>query len=38
MITIDPDRLMGDLRALAEFGKVGTGVDHTAFSKADART
>ena len=35
MITIDPGRLMGDLRALAEFGKVGTGVDRTAFSKPD---
>ena len=35
MITIDPARLMGDLRALAEFGKVGTGVDRTAFSKPD---
>ena len=35
MITIDPGRLMSDLRALAEFGKVGTGVDRTAFSDAD---
>ena len=35
MITIDPDRLMGDLRALAEFGRVGTGVDRTAFSEPD---
>lgn len=35
MIAIDPDRLMGDLRALAQFGKLGTGVDRTAFSEAD---
>ncbi len=35
MITIDPDRLMGDLRTLAQFGKLGTGVDRTAFSEAD---
>ena len=35
MITIDPGRLMSDLRTLAVFGKVGTGVDRTAFSKAD---
>jgi N-carbamoyl-L-amino-acid hydrolase len=35
MITIDPERLMSDLRALAVFGKLGTGVDRTAFSKAD---
>ena len=26
---------MGDLRALAEFSRVGTGVDRTAFSKPD---
>lgn len=24
MITIDPERLMGDLRTLAVFGRVGT--------------
>lgn len=35
MITIDPDRLMRDLRKLATFGKVETGVDRTAFSAPD---
>ncbi len=35
MIPINPERLMSDLRTLAVFGKLGTGVDRTAFSKAD---
>lgn len=35
MLAIDEDRLMTDLRALAGFGKLGTGVDRPAFSAAD---
>lgn len=35
MIEIDPQRLMADLRKLATFGAVGTGVDRPAFSEAD---
>jgi N-carbamoyl-L-amino-acid hydrolase len=35
MINIDPQRLVADLRQLATFGKVGTGVDRPAFSDAD---
>jgi len=35
MIEIDGDRLLDDLRALAAFGKAGTGVDRIAFSGAD---
>lgn len=35
MIKIDRSRLMADMRKLAEFGKVGTGVHRTAFSAAD---
>lgn len=34
-ITIDADRLMADLRRLAEFGKVGTGVHRRALSAVD---
>jgi len=34
-IEIDGDRLLADLRELATFGKVGTGVDRTAFSEPD---
>ena len=32
---IDPDRLLGDLRALREFGACGTGVVRPAFSEPD---
>lgn len=35
MIEIEPQSLLADLRALAEFGKVGTGVDRTAFTPQD---
>ena len=35
MIRIDRRRLLADLRKLAEFGKVGTGVNRPAFSAAD---
>ena len=35
MIRIDRRRLLADMRKLAEFGKVGTGVDRPAFSAAD---
>ena len=35
MVKIDGDRLMKDLRKLATFGKLGTGVDRTAFSPQD---
>ena len=35
LIEIDPRRLISDLRRLAEFGRVGTGVDRPAFSEAD---
>ena len=35
MIKIDLRRLIADLRKLAEFGKVGTGVNRPAFSAAD---
>lgn len=35
MIQINPQRLIGDLRKLATFGSVGTGVDRPAYSKAD---
>ena len=34
-IQINPERLVGDLRKLAEFGKVGTGVHRLAFSQED---
>jgi N-carbamoyl-L-amino-acid hydrolase len=32
---INPARLLADLRALAQFGKVGTGVDRISFSPPD---
>ena len=35
MLAINEDRVLGDLRALAEFGKAGTGVNRPAFSDAD---
>jgi len=35
MIEIDGDRLLRDLRALATFGKAGTGVDRVALSVPD---
>src|SRR3954466_14983668 len=35
MIDINSQRLLADLRQLATFGKVGTGVDRPAFSDAD---
>ena len=35
MIRIDGRRLLADMRKLAEFGKVGTGVNRPAFSAAD---
>lgn len=35
MIAVDPRRLLADLRQLATFGKVGTGVDRPAFSPPD---
>jgi beta-ureidopropionase / N-carbamoyl-L-amino-acid hydrolase len=35
MLAVNEDRLLADLRVLAEFGKVGTGVNRPAFSEAD---
>jgi N-carbamoyl-L-amino-acid hydrolase len=35
VIEINPQRLLVDLRQLATFGKLGTGVDRPAFSQAD---
>jgi N-carbamoyl-L-amino-acid hydrolase len=35
MLGINEDRMLADLRALAEFGQVGTGVNRPAFSDAD---
>jgi N-carbamoyl-L-amino-acid hydrolase len=35
VIEIDAARLLADLRELATFGKVGSGVDRPAFSDAD---
>src|SRR5688572_21668251 len=35
MTEINPQRLLADLRQLATFGKVGTGVDRPAFSDPD---
>jgi beta-ureidopropionase / N-carbamoyl-L-amino-acid hydrolase len=35
MVQIDPRRLLADLRRLAGFGKVGSGVDRPAFTPAD---
>lgn len=34
-VHINPDRLLADLRTLSGFGKVGTGVDRTAFTAQD---
>lgn len=34
-VTINPDRLLSDLDTLRDFGRTGTGVVRTAFSKAD---
>jgi N-carbamoyl-L-amino-acid hydrolase len=33
---INPDRLLADLRTLAQFGKFGSGVDRVSFSQADS--
>jgi N-carbamoyl-L-amino-acid hydrolase len=35
MLAVNEDRLLVDLRAMAEFGKVGSGVNRPAFSDAD---
>ncbi len=35
MLPVDEDRVIADLRALADFGKVGTGVNRPAFSDTD---
>jgi beta-ureidopropionase / N-carbamoyl-L-amino-acid hydrolase len=35
MLAVDEDRVIADLRALAEFGKSGTGVNRPAFGDAD---
>ena len=35
MLAIDEDRVIADLRTLAEFGKAGTGVNRPALSEAD---
>jgi len=35
MLAIDDDRILADLRTLAGFGKLGTGVDRTSFTEAD---
>jgi len=35
VIAVDPGRLLADLRQLATFGKLGTGVDRPAFSPHD---
>ena len=35
MLAVDEDRVIADLRALAEFGKAGTGVNRPALSEAD---
>ena len=35
MLAVDEDRVLADLRTLAEFGKQGTGVSRPAFSDAD---
>lgn len=36
-IRIDPDRLLDDLRSLAEFGKLTTGVGRVSYSDPDTR-
>jgi beta-ureidopropionase / N-carbamoyl-L-amino-acid hydrolase len=35
MLAVDEDRVIADLRVLAEFGKAGTGVNRPALSEAD---
>ena len=35
MLALNEERLLADLRALAEFGKVGSGVNRPAFGEAD---
>jgi beta-ureidopropionase / N-carbamoyl-L-amino-acid hydrolase len=35
MLAVDEDRVIADLRALAEFGKAGNGVNRPALSEAD---
>jgi beta-ureidopropionase / N-carbamoyl-L-amino-acid hydrolase len=35
MLAVDEDRVIADLRTLAEFGKAGTGVNRPALSEAD---
>lgn len=35
MVQINGDRLLSDLRLLAQFGQIGAGVDRTAFSPQD---
>ena len=35
MLPIDPQRMLGDLRALAEFGKLGTGVNRRSLTPED---
>jgi beta-ureidopropionase / N-carbamoyl-L-amino-acid hydrolase len=35
MLAVDEDRVLADLQALAEFGRIGTGVNRPAFSEAD---
>ncbi len=35
MLAVDENRVIADLRTLAEFGKAGTGVNRPAFSDAD---
>src|ERR1700730_539974 len=37
MLAVDEDRVLADLRTLAEFGKQGTGVSRPAFSDADLK-
>ena len=37
MLAVDEDRVLADLRTLAEFGKQGTGVSRPAFSEADLK-
>jgi len=34
MLAVDEDRVIADLRTLAEFGKAGTGVNRPALSEA----
>jgi beta-ureidopropionase / N-carbamoyl-L-amino-acid hydrolase len=37
MLAVDEDRVLADLRTLAEFGKQGTGVSRPAFSDVDLK-